>query len=391
MSKDVFSVEDMRRAARRRLPRLAFDYIDGGAGDEYTVAENRRAFRRWMLRPQYLRGVEHRDQSVVVLGTSLTTPVILGPAGLQRISHLEGELGAARAANASGTAYVIPSHASYALEDVVRQLDPSRAWFQLYLWRDRSRSQEMIDRAYSAGLRVLMVTVDAPVLGKRERDLRNGFSIPLRPSLGMVIDLLRRPRWLAHYVRGGPITFANYAHMGYGTRPRALFKFVNDELSHPGATTSDLEWLRSRWKGPLVIKGVMTREDAGQAIEAGVDGIVVSNHGGRQIDGVSSTLDVLPEIVDEVGGRAEVLMDGGIRRGTDVMKALALGARAVLIGRPYLYGLAAFGAPGAERVVEILRDEIDTTLAMLGRTQLADVGSDSIERLTHWEKLDADV
>jgi isopentenyl diphosphate isomerase/L-lactate dehydrogenase-like FMN-dependent dehydrogenase len=196
----------------------------------------------------------------------------------------------------------------------------------------------------------------------------------------MAIDLARHPRWLVHYARGGPITFANYTHMGVGRKPKALFRFINEELSHPGATIADLEWIREQWDGPVVVKGTMTGEDAVEAVEAGADGICVSNHGGRQLDGVAASLDALPEVVDAVGDRAVVLMDGGIRRGADVVKAIALGARAVLIGRPYLYGLACDGSRGAGRVLELLKDEIDITLAMLGTPSLAEVGRDSLTR-----------
>jgi isopentenyl diphosphate isomerase/L-lactate dehydrogenase-like FMN-dependent dehydrogenase len=360
---------------------MAFDFIEGGAGDELTVAENRRAFGRWALRPRYLRDVARRDQTLTVFDAPLSTPVILGPTGLQRIAHVEGELGAARAAAAEGTVYVATSHSSYAIEDIVARAGAASVWFQLYLWRDRGRSREMLDRARAAGLPVLFVTVDAPVLGKRERDLRNGFSIPLKPSAGMVADLALHPRWLVHYARGGPITFANYTHMGAGRKPKALFRYINEELSHPGATIADLAWLREEWHGPLVVKGTLTAEDAVEAVDAGADGICVSNHGGRQLDGAVATVDALPAVVEAVGDRAVVLMDGGVRRGADVAKALALGARAVLIGRPYVYGLAWDGERGVRRVVELLKEEIDITLAMLGTPELARLGRDSVERV----------
>ena len=379
MTRSVYSVHDVRRAARRRLPRIAFDFIDGGAEDETTLHANREAFRRWALRPRHLRGTAERDQSTTVLGERLSSPVILGPAGMQRIAHRLGEVAAARAAASAGTRYALSSYSSLRLEEVAAAAPPPTVWFQIYLWKDRRSNEELLERVRRAGIRVLIVTVDSPLSGKRERDLRNGFTLPLRPNVRMAADLAANPRWLVDYLRGGQITFANFTEIGAGKRPAALFAYVNQELAFPGATIDELHWLRERWEGPLVIKGTMTAEDAVEAVECGVDGICVSNHGGRQVDGALASLEALPEIV-AAAPSVEVFFDGGVRRGSEVLKALALGARAVFVARPYLFGLAMDGQRGAELVLEIYRDEIDVTMALIGRRSLDGIDDGSVVR-----------
>lgn len=377
---DIVNIDDIRRLARRRLPRVVFDFVDGGAEDERTLERNRRAFDDLVLRPRVLQGVATRDQSVEVLGQRIATPVILSPAGLARSAHRDGEAAVARAASRHSTAFGLTSHSSVAMEDVARSLAPGTLWFQLYLWKIRERNLELLDRARRCGCRVLVVTVDAPVSGRRERDIRNRFSIPLRPTAGMVADVLRHPRWLRGYLGGGPITFANYTEMGGSRKSEALFELVNRDLNHPGATFEDLAWVRSQWDGPMVLKGVMTAEDAIEAVDLGVDAVCVSNHGGRQLDGVAAAIEVLPEVVAAVGDRAEVLIDGGFRRGTEVVKALALGARAVLVGRPYYWGLAAGGEAGVSKVLDLFKQEIDVTLALIGRAAAADVDASCVGR-----------
>jgi L-lactate dehydrogenase (cytochrome) len=373
-------IDNIRAIAKRRLPRLAFDYIDGGADDEITLRANRRVWQEELtLRPRFLQGVEKRNQRKSIFGTSLSTPVIFGPAGLLRIASRDGELAAARAAAREGTVYVLSSNSSVSLEEVAADVPSDRLWFQLYLWRNRARNAELLERAAANGCQTLVVTVDVPVAGNRSRDMRNGFTIPLQPNARMALDLARHPRWIQDYLARGPITFANFTEMGEGRQPTQLFKFINTELAHPGATLEDLRWLRETWSGKLVVKGTMTTEDAEDAVACGVDGICVSNHGGRQIDGVAATGAVLRGIVETVAGRAAVFIDGGIRRGTEVLKALALGADAVFIGRPYVYGLGAGGEEGAARVLQIYKQEIDLALALIGCDDIDKVDFGRIE------------
>jgi isopentenyl diphosphate isomerase/L-lactate dehydrogenase-like FMN-dependent dehydrogenase len=305
---------------------------------------------------------------------------MLAPTGFARLAHQYAEIASARAAAKYGTLFVLSSNGSTSIEQVMGGA-PGDHWFQLYLWRTRERNAELVERARKAGYSALVLTVDVPVIGKRERDLKNGFTVPLRPRVSTALDVARHPRWISHYVRGGPITFANFTEMGKGRKATELFKYVNSELAHPGASFEDLKWLREIWEGPLLIKGTLTAEEAEESIACGVDGIIVSNHGGRQIDGVQATIDALPEVVEAVRGRAEVYLDGGIRRGTDVVKALCLGARAVFVGRPYLYGAAMGGEGGVSRVLEIFRDEVDLTLALIGKRSVADLDRSCVTRM----------
>jgi isopentenyl diphosphate isomerase/L-lactate dehydrogenase-like FMN-dependent dehydrogenase len=380
--RNVLNIEDVRRLAKRRLPRVVFDFIDGGAEDEVTLRRNRTALEDIVLRPRRLRDVARVDQSVTVFGRRMSTPVILSPAGLARSAHHDGELAVARAARRHGAVYGLTSHSSIPMEAVTAEHEPGGIWFQLYLWRIRERNLELLQRARACGCEVLIVTVDSPVSGRRERDLRNGFVIPLRPGPRMALDVARHPRWLAGYLRGGPVTFANYTEMGQSRKSEALFSFVNAELNHPGATIEDLAWVRSVWDGPIVVKGIMTAEDSVACVDAGADGICVSTHGARQIDGTAATIEVLPEVVAAVGDRATVLVDSGFRRGTEVVKALSMGARAVLVGRPYYWGLGAAGEAGVARVLEIFKQEIDVTLALMGRASVSELDLSCVARRT---------
>jgi isopentenyl diphosphate isomerase/L-lactate dehydrogenase-like FMN-dependent dehydrogenase len=371
------TVEDVRKRARKRLPRLAFDFIDGGADAELSLRRNAEAFELRTLRPRQLVGVETRDLSTTVLGVPVRMPVLIAPTGMSRVAGRGGDIAGARAAGQAGTVFSLSTMSSDSIEEVARAA-PGPLWFQLYLWRRREVAERLVDRAQAAGYRALIVTVDAPLIGNRVRDVHNGFKMPPRIEPRTALDILRHPRWLAQ--APSAITFRNLTDLDTGSRtgPMAHAKLVNDLLAHPGATWDDLDWLRDRWSGPLVIKGILTAEDAERAVQAGVDGIVVSNHGGRQLDGTVATLDALEEVVDAVGDRAEVLLDGGVRRGTDVVKALALGARACLIGRPWLFGLAAGGEAGVSMVLEILRAELDRALALLGRPSIAGLDASTI-------------
>lgn len=368
------TLQDFRRAARRRLPRLAFDFIDGGADAELSLRRNEDAFARRALRPRQLVGVASRELETTVLGEQLRLPVMIAPTGTARLAGPGGEVAGARAAARAGIVFILSTMSSDSIEEVA-QAASGPLWFQLYLWRQRDLAERMIGRAQAAGYRALVVTVDVPLVGNRVRDLHNGFKMPPRIEPRTALDMLRHPRWLAQ--APSAIKFGNLADSGAATTggPMAHAKLINDLLSNPGSTWDDLHWLRERWDGPLVIKGILTADDAERAVQAGVDGIVVSNHGGRQLDGTVGTLDALEEVALAVGDRVELLLDGGIRRGTDIVKALALGARACLIGRPWLFGLAAGGEQGVVDVLEILRTELDRALALLGRPTIAELDS----------------
>lgn len=373
------SLEDLRRAARRRLPKQVFDFVDGGAEDEVTLTANRSAFRRISFRPRHLVDVSRRDISTTVLGQRVALPVLLAPAGLAKLVHREGELAAARAAGDEGTVFALSTASSYSIEEVAA-VATGPLWFQLYLWRDRDIVRSLVERAGRVGYQALMVTLDVPVVGRRDRDLRNGMSLPPRFTAASILDAARRPRWVADFLSGPRITFRNFidSELGAGDSGIALMAYVNRELTNPAATWEEMKWLRDAWRGKLLVKGVLTAEDAELALANSVDGLVVSNHGGRQLDGAPATMQVLPQIMEAVGDRAEVLVDGGFRRGSDVVKAIALGARAAMVGRPWFFGLAAGGAHGVRQTLRLLGGEIDQTLALLGRPTIGDLDRSAI-------------
>ncbi|SHK53486.1 L-lactate dehydrogenase (cytochrome) [Pseudonocardia thermophila] len=373
------NIADLRAAARRRLPRMVFDFVDGGAEDEITRDDNEAAFRRLKFRPRVLVDVSERPQEVTVLGRRLSLPVILGPTGLMRMVDHAGELAAARAAEKFGTVSVQSSGASVSLEDVARSATTPQ-WFQLYPWGDRRTIEHLIGRARDAGYAAMVVTVDVPVVGAREKDLRNGLTVPPEVSPRTGWDVLRHPRWLASLLTHPKPTYANFVGLMPDARGTSGLAAHTMGMLNPGHTWRDLEWMVERFGGPVVLKGVMTAEDARRAVETGCRAVVVSNHGGRQADSVPAAIDVLPEIADEIGGEADVLLDGGIRRGSDVVKALALGATACLIGRPWVYGLGAGGTAGVERVLEILQTEIDRTLALIGRPGVGSLDRTAIQQ-----------
>lgn len=366
-SSQVVSIPDLRPLARRRLPRVVFDYLDGGAEGEHTLRENCRAFEDVTFRPRYAVSTPNCDLRTRVLGLDLALPVLLAPVGYSRLMHPEGEIAAARCAGAAGTAYILSTISGHRLEDV-KAASNGPVFYQLYLMGGRSAAEGAIARARAAGYSALVVTIDTPVSGMRERDLRNGMKelmgsgvfnkIPYLPQI------LSRPGWLVSFLLdGGVPDLPNVVVPGQGPMPMVD---VGAALASSTVTWQDLRWIREAWSGPIVIKGVLTSEDARRAIDEGAAAIVVSNHGGRQLDFAPPTLQVLPEIVEAVKGRLEVLMDGGVRRGTDVIKAICLGARAVLIGRAYAYGLAAGGPSGVRRAIEILREDMERTLKLLG-------------------------
>jgi isopentenyl diphosphate isomerase/L-lactate dehydrogenase-like FMN-dependent dehydrogenase len=373
----AWNVDELRRRARARLPRPVFDYIDGGAGDETTLAANRAAFAEIGFRPRVARDVAHRDLRRTVLGQQLDLPVLLAPTGLAGMAHPGGEVAAARAAERAGTRAVVSTGSSYRLEDVAAATREDH-WFQLYAWQGVDFVQALLHRVKLAGFAVLCLTLDVPVTGNRERDVRNGFTLPPRATPGNIAAVVRHPLWAVRAVRDPRFAMLNLVDAEQETsaamrrRPLTLIE-RNFGLIDPGFNWDDVCRVRDLWGGPFAVKGVLTAEDARIAADLGCDAIVVSNHGGRQLDGAVASLRALPEVVAEVGASTTVLVDGGIRRGADVAKAIALGADACLVGRPYLYGLAVGGERGVARVLEILRAELDLTLSLLGRASLAEL------------------
>lgn len=346
------TVDDFEEAARESLPAMVFDYFAGGSGEEWTLRENRRAYGRWAIRPRVLVDVSTVDVGTTVLGEEVPFPILLAPTAFQRMAHRDGELATARGAAAVDALMVVSTIATVSLEDIAAT--GVRRWFQLYVLKDRDVTATLVKRAHAAGYGAIVLTVDTPLLGRRLRDERNRFALP--PGIGLAnLDGTELPE-------------------SGGSR---LFSFFADR--HDASLTwEDVGWLRSLSPLPVVLKGIVTAEDTRLAVEAGVDGLVVSNHGGRQLDGAPATLDVLPEVVEAAEGRTEILVDGGVRRGSDVFKALALGARAVLVGRPYLWGLAVNGAGGVQRVLEIIRDDLVLTMALAGRARVADIDASAV-------------
>lgn len=369
----IVTIEDLRARARRRLPRAVFDFVDGGAEDEFTLRENRAAFDRVTFRPRVLVDVSKRDVSTTVLGESMSAPIILAPTGLAGLVAPGGEISVARVAARRGLRFTLSTHSMASIEDVAQAV-PGPKWFQLYVVRDREVTRSLIERARSAGYTALCLTVDVPVIGQRERDLRNGFTIPPRVTLQNLIDTAQKLPWLFGALRGPRPTFKNFVDAPGSDKNDAISLGAYAQSLHdPSVAWKDLEWFRSVWQGPMLLKGVMSAEDARLAVEHGVEGIVVSNHGGRQLEGLPASLEVLSEIADAVGGQADIVFDGGIRRGGDLVKALALGANACMIGRAVLYGLGARGEAGVERAIDILVAEMDRAMALLGRPTLANI------------------
>ena len=354
-----YSVAALRALARKRLPRMVFDMVDGAAGDEITMRRNEAALAAIELAPKLVEGAPKRDQSVELFGLTLPSPVIIGPTGLAGLLWPHAELAAARAAARFGTIYST-SHASTATIEEIGAATPGPKWMQVFLYKDRALTAEFAARAASAGYKALILTVDNQVTAGRDRDARNGMSFPLRWGPRSLFEFVSRPGWLMRMSQTPSPTFVNY---GARTSIGAFGPLMAEQLD-PAVSWSDVEWLRQQWRGPLVIKGLLHPDDAREALRRGADAIVVSNHGGRQLDGAVASIAALPGVVDAVGGAAPVMIDGGFRRGVDVVKALALGARAVLIGRPHLWGVACAGEEGVLWVLELYRREIDRALAL---------------------------
>ena len=374
-------VWDLREAARKRLPRGCFDYIDGAAEDELTQERNVEAFRRLEFRPRVLRGVGDVDCSATLLGRRVPMPLVLAPTGFTRIADPQGELAVARAAERAGVPYALSTMGTRSIEEVAATAPEADRWFQLYVWRDRGLVQALIDRAEAAGYSTLCLTVDTPVLGRRERDHRRGFTLPPKVGLDTVFDGILHPRWTWAFVRSEPILFANIVGSAVGDGSDAVS--LSEQAAHqfdPDLSWDDVAWCRERWRGSFVVKGVQTVEDAVLAADAGADAIAVSNHGGRQLDGAPPALELVPGIAEAVGGRVQVICDGGIRRGADIVKAIALGADAAMAGRAYLYALGAAGELGVDWLLERFRADVERTLALLGCRSLAELGPEHVRR-----------
>ena len=376
----VANVEDLRRIAKRRLPRGVFDYIDGAAGDEISCARNTRAFERLEFRPRVLRDVGDVDPSTTLLGRRLPIPIVLAPTGFVRIADPQGELAVARAAQRSRLPYALSTLGTRSIEELATVSDGDK-WLQVYVWRDRQLLAEMLERAAAAGYSTIIVTVDVAVLGRRERDLRHGFTLPPKIGLGTILDGLLHPGWTWDFLRAEPIVFANVTgqSVGDGSDPITLSDYVNSQFD-PTLSWRDIEWFRDRWDGAVVVKGIQTVEDAEIAAKNGIDAIALSNHGGRQLDGTPPPIELVAPVVQAVGDRTEVICDGGIRRGSDIVKAVALGARACMIGRPYLYGLGAAGERGVDWVLDFFDQDVRRTMALAGQRTVADVD----ETLVRW-------
>jgi len=383
----VVNIEDLRRLAQRRVPRAVFDYVDGGAEDEWTLRENPRAFDDILFRPRMAVATSQCDLRARVVGHDLAFPGVLAPVGYCRLMHPLGELAAARAAGEMGTAFALSTISGHKLEDV-KAATRGPAWYQLYLVGGRAAAEAALERAQRAGFSALVITVDTPVAGMRERDPRNGMKALLGTNplakLPYLPEILAHPRWLAGFLAdGGVPKLQNVVIPGQG--PMELTD-VGSALMTSAIGWEDLQWIRKIWPGPILIKGLLTGEDARRAVDEGVAAVIVSNHGGRQLDSVYPAIRALPEVVAAVGGRADVLMDGGIRRGSDIVKAICLGARAVLIGRAYVYGLAAAGYPGVVRALEILRADVDRTLRLLGCSSIGALNESYVDFPPYWRR-----
>ncbi len=372
MSK-YYNIDDLRLLAKKRVPRAVFDYADGAAEDELTKDNNRNAFKKWKFIPDVLVDVAEVDTQTKVLGTVMPYPFALGPTAISYLFHHSGEPAVARAASERNFPSTLSSIASTNIEDYADASDCS-VWYQMYVWKNREISNDFIKRCKEKNYKAIMLTVDVPVGGKRERDLRSGMTIPPRLTLSSIIDAAFHPSWWWNFIFGPKIKFANVKErfMGKNKNFSNMMTYMNQQFD-PSVTWDEAKEIASMWGGPFAIKGLMNADDAEKAIEIGASAIVISNHGGRQLDSAVAPIDVLPEIAERVNGRAEILIDGGIRRGTDIVKAIALGADACLIGRPWVYGLAAKGEKGVGLVIDILSSEVTRTLQLLGCKSINDV------------------
>ena len=374
------SIEDLRKMARRRLPGGVFDYIDGGAEDEVAMDRNTSGFRNMEFVPRVLRDMGNVDTTGTILGREVPFPLILAPTGFTRIAHPLGELAVARAAEHAGLPYSLSTMGTRSVEEVAAVSNGSK-WFQVYVWRDKGLLKDMILRAGEAGFDVLCITVDAAMLGRRERDVRRGFTLPPKMGIDTLFEGMIRPSWSLRFAFSEPISFANVAGNTDidGSTAVDLAAFMNEQFD-PTLSWEDVEWMRSLWEGPVLVKGVQSVVDAVIARDRGLDGIVLSNHGGRQLDSAPSIIELVQPVAEAVGGDLDIVCDGGVRRGSDIVKALALGATSCMIGRPYLYGLAAAGEEGVDWVIEHLRAGMKRDMALCGAASVSELTPDLIYR-----------
>lgn len=381
------NVDDLRSLAQRRLPAGVFDYIDGGAEDELTLDRNVRAFRETTFRPRVLRGLGELDTSTTLLGRPLSFPLVLAPTGFTRIADPEGELAVVRAAGRAGIPFTLSTMGTRSIEECAAVAGSgARLWFQVYAWRDRKLVRRMLERAAAAGFEAICLTVDTAVLGRRERDVRRGFTLPPEIGPGTFIEAIRRPVWTWKFLRSEPIRFANVvglddsARSGPATGERAvdLADYMNSQFDH-GLSWDDVAWLRTVWEGPILLKGIQTVDDAVLAVSHGIEGVILSNHGGRQLDTAPAPFDLVPAIAEAVAGQIEIICDGGIRRGSDIVKAVSAGADAVMGGRLFLYALAAAGERGVDHVLDLVRTGTERTMALVGASKISDLGPELLE------------
>ncbi len=369
----VANVSYLRTISKRRLPGGVFDYIDGAAEDELTLQRNSAAFQDVEFKPRVFRDVSSISLKSTLFGKELDFPLVMAPTGFGRIANSQGELAVARAADRAGIPYTLSTLGTRSIEEIAA-VSQGRKWFQVYVWRDRELVREMLERAIAADFEAIQITVDTAITGRRERDVKHGFTLPPKIGLGTIVDGALHPGWTWDFITAEPISFANVNGqiVGDGSDPITLADYINSQFD-PSLSWNDLEWFRSIWKGPIIIKGIQTVEDAKIAADMGIEGIALSNHGGRQLDGAPAPFELLESVVQSVGGDIEILCDGGVRRGSDIAKALALGANACMIGRAYLYGLGAGGERGVDFVLDHLREGLKRTMMLCGVASLSEL------------------
>jgi L-lactate dehydrogenase (cytochrome) len=372
----ITNIEDLRVLAKRRVPRMFYDYADSGSWTESTYRANESDFQKIKLRQRVAVNLENRSTATTMIGQSVAMPVAIAPTGLTGMQHADGEMLAARAAKAFGVPFTLSTMSICSIEDVAKATDGHPFWFQLYVMKDRDFINRLIDRAKAANCSALVLTLDLQILGQRHKDLKNGLSAPPKPTLANIINLLTKPRWCLGMAGTPRRQFGNIVGHVKGVDNMGDLASWTASQFDPALNWNDIEWIKKRWGGKLIIKGIMDERDAQLCVDAGADALIVSNHGGRQLDGAESSIQVLPRIVEAVGQKIEVHMDGGVRSGQDVLKARALGAQGTYIGRAFLYGLGAMGEAGVTKALQIIHRELDLTMAFCGRTRIDDVKSD---------------
>ena len=372
----ITHIEDLRRIAQRRVPRMFYDYADSGSWTEQTYRANESDFAQIKLRQRVAVNLENRSTATTMIGQNVAMPVAIAPTGLTGMQHADGEMLAARAAKKFGVPFTLSTMSICSIEDVAQATGGHPFWFQLYVMRDRDFIGRLIDRAKSAGCSALVITLDLQILGQRHKDLKNGLSAPPKPTVANILNLLTKPRWCMAMAKTQRRQFGNIVGHVQGVDNMGDLAAWTASQFDPALNWGDIEWIKNRWGGKLIIKGIMDERDAQLCVDAGADALIVSNHGGRQLDGAESSISVLPRVVDAVGDKIEVHMDGGVRSGQDVLKARALGARGTYIGRAFLYGLGAMGEAGVTKALEIIHRELDLTMAFTGRTHIDEVNGD---------------